>query len=121
MTLPSGFAQPTDATHALPLHVIDKAGFDTWRDTQPAATQQWLAAHGFDASAGSTLAWSDGDGRLAGAVIGIGDAQDPFAYAHAPKALPAAWCGPAASRWHAANWTAASSWPPSAPPHRPAA
>ena len=90
MTLPSGFAQPTDATHALPLHVIDKAGFAAWRDTQPAATQQWLAAHGFDASAGSTLAWSDGDGRLAGAVIGIGDAQDPFAYAHAPKALPAA-------------------------------
>ena len=49
---------------------------------------QWLLSHGYDASPGSMLALPGGDGTLAGAVLGIGDPLDPFAYAHAPYALP---------------------------------
>ena len=87
MTLPAGYTTTTDA--ALPLHVVAKAGFPAWRDAQPAPVQAWLDAQHFDGSAGGAQSWADADGRLSGAVIGVDDAHDPFAYAHAPRALPA--------------------------------
>ena len=86
MTLPTGFA--SNAASALPLHVVTRGGFAAWRDAQPAAVQAWLAAQRFDGSAGTALSWADAQGQLAGAVIGIGDALDPYSYAHAPNALP---------------------------------
>ena len=86
MTLPTGFA--TDAASALPLHVVTRGDFSAWRDAQPAPVQAWLTAQRFDGSAGSALSWANADGSLAGAVIGIGDALDPYSYAHAPNALP---------------------------------
>ena len=89
MSLPNGFAAPADAA-ALPLHLVDKGGLADWLASQPPAVQAWIAAHRFDGSGGSALAWAGGDGTLAGAVIGVADIHDPFAYAHAPKALPAA-------------------------------
>ena len=89
MSLPNGFAAPADAA-ALPLHVVDKAGLAEWLGSQPASVQAWIATHAFDGSGGAVLAWGDGSGALAGAVIGVSDIHDPFAYAHAPKALPAA-------------------------------
>jgi leucyl aminopeptidase len=87
MTLPAGFIASADA--ALPLHVVEKSGFAAWRDAQPAPVQAWLDAHRFDAGTASAQSWADGDGRVAGAVIGVEDAHDPLAYAHAPRALPA--------------------------------
>src|SRR3546814_19531720 len=48
-----------------------------------------MRAHGFDAASGSQLTLPGGEGALAGAVLGIGDALDPFSYAHAPRSLPA--------------------------------
>ena len=90
MSATPGFAATADVANPLPLHVVDKAAFAAWRDAQPARVQAWLAANGFDAGSGSAVAWSDADGRLAGAVVGIGDPLDPFSYAHAPKALPTA-------------------------------
>ncbi|MFT4178784.1 MAG: leucyl aminopeptidase family protein [Thermomonas sp.] len=86
MNLPAGFTASSNT--ALPLHIIDKAGFAAWRDAQPAPVQAWLAAQRFDASAGSAQSWADAEGKLAGAVIGIGDACDPFSYSHAVKTLP---------------------------------
>ncbi|MEG2940822.1 MAG: leucyl aminopeptidase family protein [Thermomonas sp.] len=88
MTLPAGFASPATSANAFALHVVDKAGFASWRDAQPAAVQAWLAAQRFDGSAGTAQSWPDADGHLAGAVIGIGDALDPYSYSHAPMALP---------------------------------
>lgn len=87
MSLPAGFTATTDAP--LPLHAVRKADFAAWRDAQPAPVQAWLAAQRFDGSAGSAQAWADGDGRVAGAVLGIEDPHDPLAWAHAPRALPA--------------------------------
>ncbi len=87
MTLPAGYVTGTSA--ALPLHVVAKADLAQWLATQPPAVQAWLAAQRFDASAGSVQSWAGPDGRVAGAVIGIEDAHDPYAYAHAPRALPA--------------------------------
>src|SRR3546814_3495750 len=48
-----------------------------------------MRAHGFDAASGSQLTLPGDRGTLAGAVLGVGDALDPFSYAHAPRSLPA--------------------------------
>ena len=81
---------------ALPLHVVDRTGFATWRDAQPETTRAWLSAQGFDGAAHS-VALLPGAAGLAGAVIGIGDRADAYSYAHAPHALPAG------SRWSLAT------------------
>ncbi len=87
MSLPAGFTATADAP--LPLHAVRKADFASWCAAQPAPVQAWLAAQRFDGSAGSAQAWADADGRVAGAVLGLEDAHDPLAWAHAPRALPA--------------------------------
>ncbi len=86
MSLPNGFT--TDSTHALPLHVLDRDGFAAWNAQQPAAVQAWLKSQQFSAAPGS-VALLPGDNGLAGAVLGVGDRADAYAYAHAPFALPA--------------------------------
>ena len=82
-------------TPALPLHLVDAAGFSAWRAARPAAIGAWLDAQGFDGAAGS-FALLPGDTGAAGAVLGVGDRLDPYAYAHAPTALPAGAWTPAA-------------------------
>jgi len=89
MTLPAGFATPDPAAGAHPLHIVSRETYAAWRDTQPAPVQAWLAAQRFEASAGTAQAWADSAGHVAGGVIGIGDPLDPYAYSHAPIALPA--------------------------------
>ena len=88
MTLPQGFAV-APGVQPRPLTLLDRKGFDAWQQRQPAASRAWIAAHGFDAAAGSLLALPGADGTLAGAVLGIGDPLDPSSYAFAPTALPA--------------------------------
>jgi len=84
--LPAAYSH--DAANALPLHVLDATGFPSWRDAQPAATQAWIDAQKFSAAPGSLLLLPGANG-VAGAAIGVGDALDPYAYAHAPYGLPA--------------------------------
>ncbi len=84
-TLPPGFA--TDTVAARPLHVLAASGYEAWLAAQPAATQAWLQAQQFKAAAG-THALLPGENGVAGAVLGIGDPLDAYAYAHAPMALP---------------------------------
>ncbi len=72
---------------ALPLHAVTAGAFADWSSRQSPALQAWLKAQHFTAAAGSHALLPGADG-LAGAVLGIGDAHDPFAYAHAPYALP---------------------------------
>ena len=88
MTVPHGFAA-TPGVNLRPLYLVSRDGLEGWRQRQPQSMAQWLMAHGFDASPGSMLALPGGDGTLTGAVLGIGDALDPYTYAHAPYALPA--------------------------------
>ena len=76
-----------DATTALPLHVLDRDQYAGWKARQPAALQAWLDAQGFTAG-GHSVALLPGGNGLAGAVIGVGDRADAYAYAHAPHALP---------------------------------
>jgi leucyl aminopeptidase len=87
MTLPAAYTHDTAA--ALPLHLISKSSHAEWLAAQPAHVQAWLASHHFDGSSGSAHTWADANGHLAGAVLGVEDPLDPYAYAHAPRALPA--------------------------------
>src|SRR5690606_6816545 len=83
--IPTGFA-PADSA-ARSLHIVERAGYAQWLQARPGPVQAWLAQQAFDAAAGS-CALLPGDEGVAGAVIGIGDPLDPYAYAHAPTALP---------------------------------
>ncbi|MCY7354158.1 MAG: leucyl aminopeptidase family protein, partial [Lysobacter sp.] len=85
MTLPHGFTSAT--TDAKPLYCVQRAGLNGWRQAQLPNVGSWIDAHTFDATSGSLLLLPGDDG-IAGAVLGIGDPLDPFAYAHAPSALP---------------------------------
>ena len=85
MRLPECFA--TSATDALPLYCVERTGFDNWRALQLPELGSWIDAHTFTATSGSVLLLPGANG-IAGAVLGIGDPQDPFSYAHAPMALP---------------------------------
>ncbi|MBW8810649.1 MAG: leucyl aminopeptidase family protein [Lysobacter sp.] len=86
MTLPLGFT--SDAGDALPLALVRRASFDSWRATLSESAAAWVDAQGFDASPGTVLTLPDGNGRIASAALGIGDPRDPFSYGHAPFALP---------------------------------
>jgi len=90
MTPSHAFA--TGSERALPLHVVERGGFDAWRQLQLptlpfGGTAGWLDAQRFEAASGSLLLLPGDDG-IAGAVLGIGDRLDPMSYAHAPFALP---------------------------------
>ncbi len=86
MSLPQGFTAAPDA-HGCALHLVKRDNFDTWRQQQPHQVQVWIDAHRFDGAAGSALVLPAADGTLA-AILGIGEALDPWSYAHAPYALP---------------------------------
>lgn len=77
----------TASDHALPLHLVQRDGLDAWRKAQLPAIGTWLDAQTFAAGAGS-LVLLPGERGIAGAVLGVADLHDPFAYAHAPFALP---------------------------------
>lgn len=85
MPLPNGLTDT--AADTLPLHVLERAQFAEWCADQPVALAAWMKAQNFTAAAGSLLLLP-GEGGVAGAVIGVGDALDPYAYAHAPFGLP---------------------------------
>ncbi|PZU23086.1 MAG: leucyl aminopeptidase, partial [Stenotrophomonas sp.] len=95
-------AYTTDSSNALPLYVLDRDGFAAWKAQQPAAVQAWAAAQQFNAAPNSVLLLP-GDNGIAGAVLGVGDHADAYAYAHAPFALPAG------TTWQVANELDASS------------
>ncbi len=85
MSLPNGFT--TSSSDALPLHVLQREQFASWRESLVPATQAWVDAQQFVA-APSTLLLLPGEHGIAGAVIGVGDSLDPYSYAHAPHGLP---------------------------------
>ena len=85
MSLPNGFT--TSSPHALPLHVLQREQFAAWRESQAPATQAWADAQQFVAAPG-TLLLLPGEHGIAGAVIGVSDALDPYSYAHTPYGLP---------------------------------
>jgi len=85
MTQINGFT--TDAAKALPLHVMERTQFAAWRAQQSEALVAWIDAQHFNGGGGSVVLLP-GEHGLAGAIVGVGDPGDAYAYAHAPFALP---------------------------------
>ncbi len=80
-------AYATSSDNSRPLHCVQIAALDDWRKAQLPEVGLWLDAQTFTAASGSALLLP-GEGGIGGAVLGIADPHDPFAYAHAPYALP---------------------------------
>ncbi|WP_120503093.1 leucyl aminopeptidase family protein [Sulfitobacter mediterraneus] len=70
--MPPRFA--SDASSALPLHVIAEDGLDAWLSDQPEAAQTWIAAQGFTGGLGQALTIPAADGTVMMAVAGFGTA-----------------------------------------------
>lgn len=85
MTQINGFT--SDSSKALPLHVMEREQFAAWRAQQSPALVAWLDAQHFNGS-GGTVVLLPGEAGVGGAIVGIGDPGDAYAYAHAPFALP---------------------------------
>ncbi len=84
------FAPDTD--DAIPLTVLDEDRFSEWLSDQAPAAQSWVAAQGFKAGLGSSLALPAADGSIAQAVVGIGSTKSRsrgrFALAAGAMKLP---------------------------------
>ncbi|MGL4311021.1 MAG: leucyl aminopeptidase family protein [Paracoccaceae bacterium] len=65
---------PADAA-SLPLHLVETASYEYWRAGQPDRHRAWLDATGFTAGLGEVCLLPGGDGGLAGAALGMGDAK----------------------------------------------
>ncbi|THD85710.1 leucyl aminopeptidase family protein [Aliigemmobacter aestuarii] len=67
------FAEPDAPSR--PIHVVEASALDAWLNAHPVATQTWLQDSGFKANLGDLRLVPDGDGRVAGAVLGLGTAD----------------------------------------------
>ena len=74
---------------ATPISLIDRTGFVKFTASLPAAGRQWLKTVGFAGAAYSHVLIPDKAGALARVVAGISRADDPYALASLPLALPA--------------------------------
>ena len=67
------FAPP--GTPVLPLHLVAKEGREGWAQALPDPARAWVAACGWQAGAGDLILLPDAQGGIAGAALGLGDAQ----------------------------------------------
>jgi len=88
-----GFVSVNSA--AKPLYVFERETFTAWYAQQSVDIQAWLQSVAFNAAPG-TAVLLPGDHGASGAVLGISNYTDPYAYAHSPALLPP-------STWQLAN------------------
>ena len=89
MTIVSGLLQVDKGEQAVPLRVVDKAGFETWLKSQPPRSRAAVAASGFKGQA-DAIAILPGDNAEWSAVVGVKDAAalGPWCLAKAAESLP---------------------------------
>jgi len=84
---------PAPDPRAIPLYVVSPDGLAVWLAAQPAARRAWVAAMGFAAALGETLALPGADGAPEAALFGWGAEtarrRDRFHLAAAVAGLPA--------------------------------
>ena len=72
----------------LPVYAVRPSGLNAFLATLPDAAAAFLRASGFAASAGAVVLIPGADG-VAGAVLGLGEGDDPLMFGALPMALPA--------------------------------
>ncbi len=75
---------------AIVLWALSRKGLDVWLDGPGAPHASWVRAVGFEAKPGKVLPIPDGDGGLAGALLGISEKPDLWAYGDCSRTLPPA-------------------------------
>lgn len=102
---------PTSDTAAIPLLILDPGELSDWLMTEDAATRAWVAANGFEAGLGETLALPGPEGGISRVLVGWGTekarARDRFHLAAARGRLPAARFGvsdPRVTETEALGW-----------------
>ena len=88
MTELSCFATRADKT-TLPITPVTKTGLAGWLADQGPSVRDWVARAHFAGAAGTTLLYPDVEGRPAGALLGLEDADDLWSWGAAASALPA--------------------------------
>jgi len=78
--------KPAPAT--IPIHVVDREGFDNALRAAPAATRRWLQSVGFKGEPDKHVPVPGDDGSLASVWAGVHDANHPWALAALPFVLP---------------------------------
>jgi len=76
------------AKGAIPLHAVKAADLKRWLSARPKREAEWLKAAGFSAKEGELLLAPKPDGKLAFAVLGLGDGRDALALAAFSERLP---------------------------------
>ncbi|MAN61038.1 MAG: leucyl aminopeptidase [Parvibaculum sp.] len=81
------FVTDKDAV-ALPVWPVRSGDVQTWCDAHAGAGAAWVGTAGFTGEAGRVLMLPDESGSLAGALLGLGKADDPFIFAALSENLP---------------------------------
>lgn len=82
------YLSTSTSKHALPLELVAKKQFASWRKQQPEAVVNWLESTGFSADTGKFALLADAAGKLERVVAVISDKPDLWSIAHLPTALP---------------------------------
>jgi leucyl aminopeptidase len=72
---------------ALPVYVVRPETLPAFLETRPPAQAAFVRASGYSAKSGA-VGLLPGNGGVAGALLGLGDGTDPFAFGALPFALP---------------------------------
>ena len=73
---------------AVALIPLDKAAFADWLAGLPESRRAWVIAANFTAESGAVCPMPGDDGRLTAVLVGLGDDDDPWAFAALPAKLP---------------------------------
>ncbi|MFZ4650682.1 MAG: leucyl aminopeptidase family protein [Rubrivivax sp.] len=71
-----------------PIHLVDRAALAGLAPTLPEPVRRWMTASGFEGAPDTHLLVPDAQGRLAAVWAGVRAADDPWALAALPRALP---------------------------------
>jgi leucyl aminopeptidase len=82
------FVADQDAQASTPIAAVKASDFEAWLATQPEVTKAWLGSTNFRAKPRSVAIIPGADGRLAGAVMILGDAEELWDFAALQQALP---------------------------------
>ena len=76
----------SEPSSCLPIWLVEKGGVDA--SDMPEAAKTWAQHNGFDGAAAALLSLPGADGKLAGALFGLGVNDDPLIYGKLASLLP---------------------------------